>query len=1232
VKTRANLCIACSLVWTLLSGIAVQAGPADPAYIPDANLKQAIKTALGLTRNPTESDMLYLTLLQCGGKSVADLTGLQYATNLTRIEAYSDKIVDLSPLAGLTKLTYLELMSNKIVDLSALSGLTSLTYLHLGDNQIVDISTLAGLTKLTDLSLWGNRVSDITALSGLGNLMYLAIAGDPVEDLSPLSGLTGLVQLSVGSNDRASDLSPLSGLTNLTYLSVGNIQGGDISALSALTHLTELYAGSQISDLRPLSGLTRLSVLNLLGNKISDIGPLSGLTTLTHLNLSYNQIMDISALSGMTRLTELNVTGNRITDITSLAGTTSLTRLYADQNRIVDLSPLAGLTKLAWVYLSTNQIADISPFYGMASVTQLGVSSNQVSDISVVSSLTNLTNLDVSQDRASDLSPLANLRKLQYLALGDNPWNAQACTVYMPIIKANNPGVRIEGNPCCTPVITQHPQSQTVSVGGSVTFTVAASGQTPFSYRWTKGGLNISGATSSSYTLNPVGAGDAGSYACTVANTCGNAISDTATLTVVAPHTLTTSSGDGGSVTTPGEGAFTYGHGTLVTVVATADPGYHFVNWTGTAVDAGDVTDPTSASTTVRMHNNFTLVANFALDRLTLTLSSTDGGAVTLPGEGSFIYGHGTTVSVTATAETGYHFVSWSGTAVTTGHLPNAGVASTTVLMHGNFTLVANFALNPQVTLTASSGEGGAVATPGEGGFSYGTGTAVAAVAAAEPHHRFVGWTGTAVTAGKVADPSSASTTVTMDASYTLIANFALDTYSLTITGANGAVGRDPAKAAYAYGETVTLQATANTHYHFSGWSGDVSGAANPATITMDGDKTVVAVFAPNRWSLTISCTAGGTVVSPGEGTFQYDEASSMMLEARAEPLFRFVGWQGSLSASSNPYSLTMDADYSIKACFQSVLDELVVVGVLPGDTQEDGTTSHPFKGIQEAIDVAKDGAKLTIRPGTYAETIDLSGKAIELNGLSGDPNKITPLPVIDGQGKGTVIRCVQGEDANCAIVGLVITGGSGNLAGGILCAGSSPTIQNCLIVGNRATGPDGVGGGLYCQDSSATIVNCTITGNYGGSAGAGVSFKDSQAVVVNSIIWGNGPSEIQAAGTVQPVIGYTDVAGGWIGMGNLNADPLFAAAGYWANPADLTSPVSASVSAAVWVAGDYHVKSQAGRWSSVLGQWVKDVVMSPCIDSGNPASPAGIEPSPNGNRVNLGTFGGTNQASLTKP
>jgi hypothetical protein len=82
------------------------------------------------------------------------------------------------------------------------------------------------------------------------------------------------------------------------------------------------------------------------------------------------------------------------------------------------------------------------------------------------------------------------------------------------------------------PSITQQPQSQSVVPGGSVSFTVTASGSPPLDYQWQKDDADISGAISSSYTINPVAEADAGSYRCVVTNDYGADTSDQAVLTV----------------------------------------------------------------------------------------------------------------------------------------------------------------------------------------------------------------------------------------------------------------------------------------------------------------------------------------------------------------------------------------------------------------------------------------------------------------------------------------------------------------------------------------------------------------------------------------------------------------------------------------------------------------------------------------------------------------------------
>ncbi|MEN6424232.1 MAG: hypothetical protein ABFE13_02630, partial [Phycisphaerales bacterium] len=116
--------------------------------------------------------------------------------------------------------------------------------------------------------------------------------------------------------------------------------------------------------------------------------------------------------------------------------------------------------------------------------------------------------------------------------------------------------------------------------------------------------------------------------------------------------------------------------------------------------------------------------------------------------------------------------------------------------------------------------------------------------------------------------------------------------------------------------------------------------------------------------------------------------------------------------------------------------------------------------------------------------------------------------------------------------------------------------------------------------------------------------------------------------------VAYSCISGGaqaiddpkaWLvwGLGDTDADPCFADAGYWDPNGTLDDPNDD-----FFVKGDYHLKSQAGRWDPDSGSWVRDDVASPCIDAGDPNSPIGYEPFPNGGVVNMGAYGGTTQAS----
>jgi hypothetical protein len=403
---------------------------------------------------------------------------------------------------------------------------------------------------------------------------------------------------------------------------------------------------------------------------------------------------------------------------------------------------------------------------------------------------------------------------------------------------------------------------------------------------------------------------------------------------------------------------------------------------------------------------------------------------------------------------------------------------------------------------------------------------------------------------------------------------------------------------------------------------------------------------------VVFSSTAGGYVTDPGEGEFLYDNGEIVFLHAEADSGFVFTGFSGTYNTSENPVYFTIEHDHEIRANFarsgdpnsvieppggSSATDRVIHVDddapSDPGpsnprvsDPREKGTREHPFDQIQEAIDTADDGATIFVHTGTYRENIDLLGKPIQLTGFDPTDANTPRWPVIDGGGTGPVVNFTRGEGPDCMFQGFVITGGKDDRIAAIRCSGGSPTISNCLIVGNRASDPNGAI--VYCADSNALFINCTIADSHAGESGAGLYVVNGHVGVTNSILWDNSPREVLYLGTGEVSISYSSISGGWPGVGNLRADPLFAGSGCWVNDENPDITLEPNDPAAVWVIGDYHLRSQAGRWDAKARRWLKDAISSPCIDAGNPACPVGREMFPNGQIINLGVYGGTVEAA----
>ncbi len=241
------------------------------------------------------------------------------------------------------------------------------------------------------------------------------------------------------------------------------------------------------------------------------------------------------------------------------------------------------------------------------------------------------------------------------------------------------------------------------------------------------------------------------------------------------------------------------------------------------------------------------------------------------------------------------------------------------------------------------------------------------------------------------------------------------------------------------------------------------------------------------------------------------------------------------------------------------------------------------------------------------------------------------------GQSGATIVNCTIEDNAAyydslggglycwesiVTVAGTRITGNfaPGNLTGGgAYCAGrdTDVTFRNCVFSDNTASAGAGIFAewkssfGPASRRTSITVANCTIAQNRlsttSASPAGGIQSAAVDIFVNSSIVWNNDGA---ALSIVDPVlrdpVEYSDIQGGYAGDGNINEDPLF------------TNPWNE----------DYHLQSQVGHYNPGSSIWLTAGGHSPCIDTGDPSEPVGEEPPPNGDRINMGAYGGTRQAS----
>ncbi len=470
---------------------------------------------------------------------------------------------------------------------------------------------------------------------------------------------------------------------------------------------------------------------------------------------------------------------------------------------------------------------------------------------------------------------------------------------------------------------------------------------------------------------------------CTVTMDAAKAVTGTFTLKrYTLDITKTGSTGTGTVASTPGGIACggdcneMYDHGTMVALTATPTLGTSsFGGWGGACSGV--------AGCSVTMDGPKTVNARFDINTYPLTTSVTGMGTITsmpagigCPGDCSQNYNHGTMVTLTPMAATGYTFMGWGGDC--------SGTGGCSVTMDQAHDVTATFTIN-RYDLTASvTGMGtitaNQISCPSDCTGTFDHGTVVAVTQMAATGYTFTGWGGACMGTGLC--------NVTMDQMKNVTATFTINRYALSVTfpGANTGTGTVSATGItcpgdcsemFDHGTVVTVTQVPDGNSNFTGWGGACmgTGACNP---TMDMAKTVTASYALKTYTLTASVVGSGTVSAapsiscPGTCSGTYTHGTMVTVTHSATPGHQFTGWSGACMGTG-ACVVTMDMARSVTATFTPVY----MLSISKGGNGSGTVTSTPAGAINCGSDCSEpilSGGMVTLNAAADMPSSEFAG------------------------------------------------------------------------------------------------------------------------------------------------------------------------------------------------------------------------------------------------------------------
>jgi Leucine-rich repeat (LRR) protein len=543
-------------------------------------------------------------------------------------------IADLKGIESFTNITTLNCSNNQLTSLD-LSSNTTLRNINFSNNLLTSVN-LSANTAITTIYCQGNRLTSLN-LSGNPNINYIQCSNNALQVLNVKNGNnTGISYFDARNN------------TKLSCIQVDNV------AFST-TNWTNIDAGASYNTNCPTCEVNipdasfKTALLNISGIDINSDGVIQcfeAAAFTNEINVNGNSISDMTGIEAFTNITQLNCGSNSISSI-NLSSNTSLTNLYCDNNQLTSLN-ISGLTSLTYIDCSYNKFTSLN-FSGLSSLSKIYCNDNLLTSLNV-SGLTSLTYLYCPDNRLASLD-LSTNSTLEYLYCSNNlltGLNVSGLTSLSEIECNNNQltSLNISTNSALYSVKCEHNLLTSLLTGSTSLFQLWC-GYNSLT------GLNVSLNTSLANLYcynNSITSLDISSNISLSYFECNN-------------NSLTSLNVKNGNNTN--FGSFNATNNPGLTCIQVDDAGWSTANWTNK--DAGASFNTNCSS--------YTIAAS--------VLPASSG---TITGTGNYI--HGTTVSLTATANSSYSFANWteSGSQVSTN-------ATYTFTAAANRTLVANFQL-----------------------------------------------------------------------------------------------------------------------------------------------------------------------------------------------------------------------------------------------------------------------------------------------------------------------------------------------------------------------------------------------------------------------------------------------------------------------------------------------------------------------------------------------------------